>query len=38
MHWAITGKTAAEIIYYRANAKKTDMGLTNLELLAAKSH
>ena len=29
MHWAITGKTAAEIIYTRANANKPDMGLTN---------
>ena len=29
MHWAITGKTAAEIIYERANSKKPNMGLTN---------
>ena len=29
MHWAITGKTAAEIIHSRADAKKQDMGLTN---------
>jgi len=29
MHWAITGKTAAEIIYTRADANKPDMGLTN---------
>ena len=29
MHWAITGKTAAEIIHSRADAKKSDMGLTN---------
>ena len=29
MHWAITGKTAAEIIHSRADAKKPDMGLTN---------
>ncbi len=28
MHWAITGKTAAEIIYSRADAEKPDMGLT----------
>ncbi len=28
-HWAITGNTAAEIIYHRANAKQADMGLTN---------
>lgn len=29
MHWAITGKTAAEIIYTRADCKKQNMGLTN---------
>ena len=29
MHWAITGKTAAEIIYQRANSSKQNMGLTN---------
>lgn len=29
MHWAITGKTAAEIIHSRADAAKTNMGLTN---------
>lgn len=29
MHWAITGKTAAEIIHSRADADKPDMGLTN---------
>lgn len=29
MHWAITGKTAAEIIYSRVNSDKLDMGLTN---------
>lgn len=28
MHWAITGKTAAEIIKLRADAKKQNMGLT----------
>ena len=28
MHWAITGKTAAEIIKLRADAKKENMGLT----------
>ena len=27
LHWAITGQTAAEIIYLRANAKKLFMGL-----------
>lgn len=27
LHWAITGKTAAEIIYTRADAKKPKMGL-----------
>ncbi|MFA6570086.1 MAG: virulence RhuM family protein [Bacteroidota bacterium] len=29
MHWAITGKTAAEIIFERADSKKINMGLTN---------
>ena len=29
MHWAITGKTAAEIIHSRANSAKPNMGLTN---------
>ena len=28
LHWAITGKTAAEIIYNSADAKKAHMGLT----------
>lgn len=29
LHWAITGKTAAEIIYDSADAEKTHMGLTS---------
>ncbi|NOU23760.1 MAG: hydroxyacid dehydrogenase, partial [Methyloglobulus sp.] len=29
MHWAITGKTAAEIIHERADCDKPNMGLTN---------
>jgi hypothetical protein len=29
IHWAITGKTAAEIIIERANSKQPSMGLTN---------
>ncbi len=29
LHWAITGKTAAEIIYYSVDANKLYMGLTN---------
>ncbi len=29
MHWAITGKTAAEIIYKRADNEKPNMGLTS---------
>ncbi len=29
LHWAITGKTAAEIIYINADATKLYMGLTN---------
>jgi hypothetical protein len=28
LHWAITGKTAAEIVYATADAKKVHMGLT----------
>lgn len=28
LHWAISGKTAAEIIYYTADAKQPHMGLT----------
>ncbi|MGI8906818.1 MAG: virulence RhuM family protein [Candidatus Sumerlaeaceae bacterium] len=28
MHWAITGRTAAEIIYERADSSKPNMGLT----------
>ena len=29
MHWAITGKTAAEIVYERANNSKPNMGLNS---------
>lgn len=29
MHYAITGHTAAELIYERANSDKEHMGLTN---------
>lgn len=29
LHWAITGKTAAEIIYDRADSQKENMGLTS---------
>lgn len=29
MHWAITGQTAAELIYTRANAEQSNMGLAN---------
>ena len=29
MHWAITGKTAAEIIAERSDRSKPNMGLTN---------
>jgi hypothetical protein len=29
MHWAITGQTAAEIVYSRADADEPNMGLTN---------
>ncbi len=31
MHWAAHGHTAAEMIYERADAGKTNMGLTNFE-------
>lgn len=29
LHWAITGKTAAEIIHQRTDSEKPNMGLTN---------
>ncbi len=29
VHWAITGHTAAEIVHYRADSNKANMGLTN---------
>ncbi len=29
MHWAVTGKTAAEIIYQRSDSQKPNMGLMN---------
>ena len=29
LHWAITGQTAAEIIYTRADSKKNNLGLTS---------
>ncbi|MGA2402613.1 MAG: RhuM family protein [Syntrophobacteraceae bacterium] len=29
LHWAITGKTAAEIVHERADSEKPNMGLTN---------
>jgi len=29
LHYSIHGQTAAEVIYHRANAEKTNMGLTN---------
>ena len=29
LHWAIHGQTAAEVVYYRADAGKTNMGLTS---------
>lgn len=31
MHYSVTGNTAAEIIYNRADSKKEHMGLTNWE-------
>jgi hypothetical protein len=29
MHWAVTGKTAAEIVSERADSAKPNMGMTN---------
>ncbi len=31
MHWAAHGQTAAEVIYYRVDAEKQNLGLTNLK-------
>ena len=31
LHWAVHQNTAAEVIYYRADAEKTNMGLTSWE-------
>jgi hypothetical protein len=38
MHWAITGKTAAEIISERANSKKLNMGLTSWKGIKPRKH
>ncbi|MBI5097673.1 MAG: virulence RhuM family protein [Nitrospirae bacterium] len=38
MHWAITGKTAAEIIHERADHKKPHMGLTNWRGAKVRKH
>jgi hypothetical protein len=38
MHWAITGKTAAEIIYHRADKNKPNMGLTNWRGTKVRKH
>ncbi|MDR1190849.1 MAG: virulence RhuM family protein [Verrucomicrobiales bacterium] len=38
VHWAITGKTAAEIIHERANAAKPNAGLTNWRGAVARKH
>jgi len=38
MHWAITGKTAAEIISERANSKKLNMGLTSWKGTKPRKH
>lgn len=32
MHWAAHGNTAAEVIYKRINAEKTNLGLTNFKV------
>lgn len=31
MHWAAHGHTAAEIIYQRIDANKSNLGLTNIK-------
>ncbi len=36
MHWAITGKTAAEIVHSRADSTKPNMGLTNFRGLKVR--
>jgi hypothetical protein len=38
MHWAITGKTAAEIIYDRADSNKENMGLTTWRGARVRKH
>ncbi len=38
LHWAITGQTAAEIIYSRADADKPNMGLTNYRGSKVRKH
>lgn len=38
MHWAITGKTAAEIIAQRANSELPNMGLTNFRSNKVRKH
>ena len=38
MHWAITGQTAAEIIYSRAHADRPNMGLTNHRGTKVRKH
>lgn len=38
MHWAITGQTAAEIIYSRADSDKPKMGLTNYRGAKVRKH
>ncbi|MCF6251088.1 MAG: virulence RhuM family protein [Methylococcaceae bacterium] len=38
VHWAITGKTAAEIIHSRADSQKGNMGLTNWRGSKVRKH
>lgn len=38
MHWAITGQTAAEIIYNRVDSTEDDMGLTNYRGTKVRKH
>ena len=38
MHWAISGKTAAEIVYERADSSKPNMGLTSWRGAKVRKH
>jgi len=36
MHWAAHGQTAAEVVYYRIDAEKQNLGLTNFRSIAKR--